>query len=379
LIGRAENPPVLPVEFAFEIGGQTLVVRDEPVQVIVDPVRGELRRRLDVIAPVAVAWTDDLTMVAPGAHLTATLEVSAARADSNGVLKIEAAKGWKVSPAEQPFQLKAVGDRARLTFEITAPDKPETAAFLARAIVGDRSYDRGRTEIRYDHIPVQLLQRSAHLKAVSADIVVRAQRIGYVAGPGDAVPDALSRIGCTVESIGPADFEAGNLQRFDAVVIGVRAFNTRSDLGARMPTLFTYAENGGTLVVQYNTAGGLQSSRFTPYELKLSGDRVTNADSPVTFLAADHPALNRPNKITASDFEGWVQERARYIPRTWDDHFTPLLSTSDRGEAPLKGTLLVAHHGRGYVVYTSLSFFRELPAGVPGAYRLFANLISLGK
>lgn len=379
LIGRPENPPSLPVEYVFEVDGQTLVVRDEPVQLIVDPVRGELRRRLEVIAPVALQWTDHLLLSTPGVTKAVTLDLTAARGGAAGQVQLEAPAGWQVSPAAQPFELKTVGERARLTFNVTAPANASAGQLLARAAIGEQRYHRGRSEIRYDHIPILLLQRSAILKTVSLELATRGHAIGYLAGAGDQVSEALGRMGYSVTPLASADLEPPLLNRFDAIVVGVRAFNTRTDLDARMPALFAYAEQGGTVIVQYNTANGLRSTRFAPYDLKLSGDRVTNADAPVNFLAPDHPALSSPNKITAADFEGWVQERARYVPRSWDAHFVPLIASGDRGETPLQGTLLVARHGRGYIVYTGLSFFRELPAGVPGAYRLFANLVSLGK
>lgn len=379
LIGLAENPPVFPVEQVFEIDGETLVIADEPVQVINDPVRGERRRPLEVISPVVVSWTDDLQLFTPGSTKAVTVELTASRNNSEGSLQIDGPAGWTVTPSSQPFQLAAAGDRMRLTFNVTSPATAASAHFLARAVTGDRSYDRARTEIRYEHIPVELLQRSAVLNSASFEVATRGRAIGYLPGAGDVVPEALTRMGFAVTSLTTADLSLQKLERLDAVVIGVRAFNTRTDLDRIMATLTTYAELGGAVVVQYNTANGLRSSRFAPYPVKLSDGRVTNATAPVSFLAPDHPALNTPNKITTADFDGWVQERARYIPTSWGPEFVPLISSGDPGEKPLSGTLLVAPHGRGYFVYTGLSFFRELPAGVPGAYRLFANLVSLGR
>ena len=379
LIGRAENPPAFPVEFVFDVGGQTLVVRDEPVQVITDPVNGEVRRPLEAIAPISVAWSDELALFAPGETRTVSVELSAARAHTAGELRLESPAGWRVAPTQQAFQLNEVGDRAVAAFQITAPAAAGSARFVARATIGDRSYDRGRSEIRYPHIPVQLLQRPAVLHAVSLEVATRARAIGYLPGAGDLVAESLARLGCTVTPLGSAEVTADRLQRFDAIVLGVRAFNVRGDLDALMPALFAYAERGGTLIVQYNTSNGLASQRFAPYPLELSRERITNADAPVTLLAPDHAAFTTPNRITAADFTGWVQERARFVPKSWGAQFTPLLAMNDPGESPLEGTLLVAKHGRGHIVYTSLSWFRELPAGVPGAYRLFANLLSLGK
>jgi hypothetical protein len=180
-----------------------------------------------------------------------------------------------------------------------------------------------------------------------------------------------------------ADLTPEKLRGFDAVVIGVRAFNERTDLATNLPGLFAYAGNGGTVVAQYNRPNGLKTTRLGPYDLSLAGQaprqRVTDENSPVTFLAPEHAALTTPNRLTPEDFTGWVQERGAYFPSSWDEHYTPLLAMNDPGEEPLKGGVLVARYGKGYFVYTGLAFFRQLPAGVPGAYRLFANLVSLGK
>jgi hypothetical protein len=186
-------------------------------------------------------------------------------------------------------------------------------------------------------------------------------------------------MGFTVTSLAGVDLTPERLRNFDAVVIGIRAFNVRKDLASQLPALFAFVEAGGNVIVQYNNPNGLQTSKLAPFDLRLSQDRVTDENAAVTFLAPDHPALNSPNKITSADFEGWIQERGLYFPNQWDDHFTPIIACSDPGEASLKGGLLIANYGKGHFVYTGLAWFRQLPAGVPGAYRLFANLVSLGK
>ena len=186
-------------------------------------------------------------------------------------------------------------------------------------------------------------------------------------------------MGYKVTTLNETNMTADRLRGLDAVVIGVRAYNVRAGLPEVLPALFEYVENGGTVVAQYNRPDNFKTNGIAPYELHLSGKRVTDETAAVTFLAPDHPALNTPNKITQADFDGWIQERGIYFPDRWDDHFTPILACHDPGESPLNGSLLVAKYGKGYFVYTGLVFFRELPAGVPGAYRLFANLVSLGK
>jgi len=193
----------------------------------------------------------------------------------------------------------------------------------------------------------------------------------------------MEQMGYVVQRLTGADLTPEKLQGLDAVVIGVRAFNERTDLKAAFPGLLAWVEAGGTVIAQYNRPNGLKAEQLGPYPLSIEGPapqwRVTDETAPITLLATDHAALNSPNRIDQADFSGWVQERGAYFPSSWDDHYTPLLAMSDPGEAPLKSSILVAPYGKGHYVYTGLGFFRQLPAGVPGAYRLFANLISLGK
>jgi LmbE family N-acetylglucosaminyl deacetylase len=379
LIGRPENPPAFPVEEVFAVGGQELVVPDEPVQMASDPTKPEPRRKLEVISPVALKFLSGVRLFAPGASRPAEVEAAAFRADVAGTLQLEVPAGWKAIPATQSFHLKALGERAKFAFTVTAPAKPVTAGITARAEVNGASYTNERVEIRYGHIPPQLLQPPARLKAVSLDLAIRGRRVGYVPGAGDSVAESLEQMGYSVTPLTGAELTPEHLKGLDAVVIGIRAFNVHKELASHLPELFAYVESGGNVIVQYNNPNGLQTNQLAPFELRLSSERVTDETAPVTFLAPDHPALNTPNKITGADFEGWVQERGLYFPGQWDEHFTPLLACGDPGEAPLKGGLLVAKYGKGYYVYTGLAWFRQLPAGVPGSYRLFANLVSLGK
>jgi len=378
LIGRPENPPAFPVEQVFEVGGQTLVIPDEPVQVASDPAKGEIRRRLDVIPPVSLSFSSDVELFAPGAARPAVVEVAASRAVA-GTLQLETPAGWRVEPGKQSFRFAETGQRVRLTFRITSPPQPASARITAVAEVGGARFDSRRVEIRYDHIPPQLLQPPARLKAVSLHLAIRGHEVGYVPGAGDCIAESLKEMGYDVTSLTGADLVPERLKKLDAVVLGIRAFNTRSDLASRLPALFDYVKGGGNLIVQYNTANGLKTEKLAPIPLHISNDRVTDENAAVTFLAPDHPVLNTPNKITSADFEGWVQERGLNFPNEWDQGFTPILACSDPGESPKKGGLLVARYGQGYFVYTSYSWFRQLPSGVPGAYRLFANLVSLGK
>ncbi len=379
LIGRPENPPVFPVEQIFDAGGQTLIVPDQPVQVTANRVGGETRN-LDAISPVSLKLASDVSLFAPKARRPVTVEVTAARPDTTGTLRLDTPAGWKAVPATQSFHLRAAGDKAQFTFKVIAPAEPTTANITAEAEVSGKTFDNERVVINYSHIPLLLLQPPARLKAVCLNLAIRGHRVGYLPGAGDDVAQGLTDMGYQVATLSGDDLTANHLKKFDAVVIGVRAFNVRSDLVSHLPALFAYVAEGGNVIEQYNRPGrDLKTDQLTPYRLRLSSDRVTDPTAAMTFLAPDHPVLNTPNKITSADFDGWIQERGTYYPDQWDAHFTPILACSDPGEAPLPGGLLVAKYGKGYFVYTGLVFFRELPDGVPGAYRLFANLVSLGK
>lgn len=378
LIGRAEDPSTLPVEYVFDVGAERLVITGEAMPAP-DPGGRAVRRRLAVIAPVSLRFIAGVHLFAPGAARPVTVEVSAARAHAAGTVQVEAPPGWTVTPPSQPFRLGAAGERARFTFTVTAPAEHATARLGASVVIDDRRFDRQRVDVRYDHLPMQLLQPPARTRAVSLELARRGRRVGYLPGAGDEVPAALEQMGYEVTSLTSGDLTLEQLSRLDAVVIGIRAFNVRADLPGHLRALFEYVEAGGTVVAQYNTLVGLRDGWLAPFQLRLSRDRVTDEHAPVTILAPEHPALTTPNRITAADFEGWVQERGLYFPAQWDDRFTPILAVGDAGEAPLTGGLLAARHGKGHFVYTSLAWFRQLPEAVPGAYRLFANLVSLGK
>jgi LmbE family N-acetylglucosaminyl deacetylase len=378
LIGQPENPPVFPVDQIFDVASQTLVVPEQPVQTTADRAKGETRH-VDVISPVSLKMASAVQLFAPGSTHTVAVKITSARPDAAGTLNLDAPAGWKVTPATQSFHLTATGDQAQFTFRVTAPSEPATAAITALAEIGNKTYDNERVIINYSHIPLLLLQPPARLKAVCLDLAIRGHDVGYIPGAGDSVAQCLGDMGYKVTTLDGADLTPERLKQFDAIVIGVRAFNVRHDLAPHMQALFDYVKAGGNLIEQYNRPRGLQTENFAPFELHLSEERVTDETAPVTFLVPEHPALNTPNKIIKADFNGWIQERGIYYPDRWDGHFTPLIACSDPGEAPLKGGLLVAHCGKGYFVYTGLVFFRQLPAGVPGAYRLFANLVSLGK
>jgi hypothetical protein len=361
------------------VGDETISIPAEPVQRMTQATGIKATRRVEVIAPVSLLPETGVRLFAPGSPKTISIAITTARPEVKGVLGLTVPKGWSVTPAKKSFELKSAGDKLNVEFTVQAPPKAEKGVIAAHAMVNGRSFGVERKIIDYPHIPILLLQPNATVKAVALTCDLAAKNVGYLPGSGDGVAAALTEMGCNVTQLSGTDLVDDKLKGFDAIVTGVRAFNVRTDLSEKTSdALAAFAEQGGTVVIQYNRPEGLKAKLF-PYRLQLSTLRITDEHSPMTILAPDHPAFNKPNKITQADFDGWVQERGTYFASGWDSHFTPLLASEDAGEEPLKGSLLVASYGKGTLVFTGLTFFRQLPAGVPGAYRLFANLVSLGR
>jgi hypothetical protein len=295
-----------------------------------------------------------------------------------GALKLSAPDGWAIEPASVPLDLKGADAEANASFKVTPPAQAGEAVLKAIVSIGEANYSFSKVRISYPHIGVHVLMPPAESKLVRADIQKKGQLIGYIPGAGDDIPEALEEIGYTVKTLAEPEINARNLSQFTAVVLGIRAYNTQERIATWLPQLFEYVKAGGVVIAQYNTTADLKTKELAPYSLEISRDRVTDETAEVRILAPDHPLMNTPNKITAKDFAGWVQERGLYFPNKWDPAWVPILSCNDPSEKPLDGGLLVAKYGQGSFIYTGYSWFRQLPAGVPGAYRLFANMVSLG-
>ena len=304
--------------------------------------------------------------------------VRAGKGGVAGSVSLKASPGWQVSPA-QTFSFAKEGEEALLRFTVTPPSGKATGTLRAEAVVDGETFSHDLVRIDYPHIPVQVLTPPAEALLVRHDVAVRVRKAGYVAGSGDDVPEALRQLGLEVTLLSDDDLAAGNLSRFDVIVAGVRAYNTRPRLKTLHPLLMEYVRAGGTYVVQYNTTGEVAADQPAPFPMKISRDRVTDETAKVTFAVPSSPLLLEPNRIEPADFDGWVQERGIYFPSEWAPEYSAVLSMADPGEKETRGALLVAPYGSGTFVYTGLAFFRQLPAGVPGAYRLFANVISAGK
>ncbi len=379
LIGLPLNPPSVPVEVTLEVGGQEIRYALETRFKKVDPVEGEVRQDLVIAPPAFVNFSHPVLVFADPKPKTIEVRVTASTEAVKGQLTLEAPAGWKVEPASVPVALKGANAEAVATFTVQPPATPGEGTLRAVVTVDGHTFSQSRQRISYPHIGLQTLMPVAETKLVRADIQRKAQTIGYLPGAGDDIPESLQQIGYTVKVLTDADMNAAGLAPFDAVVVGIRAFNMQDRMATWQPELLAYTERGGVVIVQYNTSGDLKVENVGPFPLKVSRERVTDETAEVRILAPKHPAVTTPNLISPADFAGWVQERGLYFPSTWDGKWTAILSSNDPGEKPLDGGLLVARSGKGYFVYTGYAWFRQLPAGVPGAYRIFSNLVSLGK
>lgn len=376
LRGVPETPRYATVRWNLTVNGIPLEYETDLAWKTGEPAVGEVWRPFEVLPPVFVEFTES-AYIFPQKEREVSVRVSAGKDNVAGTVSV---KGWPAKGGSQPFEFKKKGEEKTFTFMVTASQDNPDALLTASVEVGGQTSASRLVTIQYDHIPQQSVLQPATAHAARLDLKVIAKNVGYYMGAGDDVPTALRQMGCTVKVLEDKDLETADaLAKFDAIVVGIRAYNTKDNLKFQHAKLLEYAQNGGTLVVQYNTNFELVVDPIAPFPLKISRARVTDETAEVRFLLPEHPALNTPNKLTTKDFEGWVQERGLYFPGEWDAAFAAPLSANDPGEKPADGSLLVAKYGKGHYVYTGLSFFRELPAGVPGAYRLFANLISLGK
>ncbi|TDQ25788.1 PIG-L family deacetylase [Tenacibaculum caenipelagi] len=374
LRGKPETPRPIQVQFNLMIENQSISFVKPVVYRYSKRDKGEIYEPFEILPKVTTKLNDKVLIFATSEPRKISVEVRAGDVNTAGKISLQAPKGWKVFPKEADFSIAQKGDIQFVDFTVIPTEKESEGLLKVKAIVGGKDYDKELIEINYDHIPKQSVLLPSQAKVVRLNIEKNGRQIGYIQGSGDAVPESLQQIGYEVTELNVNEIN-GNLAQFDAVVVGIRAYNTNKELQFKQKYLLDYVKNGGNLIIQYNTNRGVDIQ--APYELQLSRDRVTDEYSEVTMLAKDHSILNYPNKITEADFDGWVQERGLYFPNKWSKEYTPILSMHDKGETAKKGSLLIAKYGKGNYIYTGLSFFRELTAGVSGAYKLFANLLSV--
>ncbi|NNE75817.1 MAG: LmbE family protein, partial [Pricia sp.] len=346
-----------------------------------EPDKGELYQPFEVLPIATASFSDKVVIFADGNPKQIPVTVKAHADNLEGEIQLCHSEGWRVDDETKPFSISNKGDEQTIFFSLTPPEKEDESYMSPIVKINGKEITQELVTIAYDHIPTQKVLLPSEAKVVRLNIQKVGEHIGYIKGAGDEVPKSLEQIGYIVHIIDPNDISAGGLAKYDAIVLGIRAYNVVEELKFKQQFLFDYVKEGGNLIIQYNTAGrwNEQFENIAPYPLTLSRDRVTDENSEVQILASEHPVMNFPNRISLADFEGWEQERGLYFPSEWSKEFTPILSMKDSGEAAKKGSLLVAPYGKGNYIYTGLSFFRELPVGVSGAYKLFANMLSLGQ
>ena len=419
LVGLPDTPPVLQVRARLTIDGTPIEVVRPVHHRYGDRAEGERTRPLVVVPAVAVDLTETAELFPSDHWRTVHVSVMANTAKAAGELRLDLPAGWTVEPKSQAFEIASAGEQREMVFAITPPAGETTAVMHAIASVGGRDsvarsdIGAGIHVIDYPHIPPQTVFPRADVKLVRSNVKVTAKKVGYIMGAGDEMPDALRQLGIDVTVVSPSDLAQGDLSRFDAIVCGVRAYNVRADVRANQPRLMEYVKNGGTYIVQYQTGDSpdpnpapppsgpqgplpaeilrmfatFQASANTapvttnlgPYPFSVPGGnkyRVTVEEAPVTFTNQDSPLLQYPNHINPKDFDGWVQERGLYFAVKWDSHYQTVMASHDPDEPALDGGELWTRYGKGVYIFTAYSWFRQLPAGVAGAYRLFANMLS---
>lgn len=380
LIGRPEADAAVMFQVRVKVNGQPLELTVPLRYKWTDPAKGELYRPMEVVPLVAVNLAESSMVFPDGQPRIVEVRVQSTNAANvSGTLQLMLPEGWVSSPETFNFTFAKTGAESVCRFSVTPAAREGVFAIRAVARIDKEPlpFERSLKNISYDHFPIQTLLPPASFQAVRINIKKQGETIAYIKGAGDDVPAALRSMGYTVIEMKDDEVTLANLKNADAVVLGIRAVNTNERMDMIMPVLLAYTQAGGTLVVQYNTNFDLETDQFAPYPLTISRERVTQQDAEVRLLKSDHPVLNFPNKITTYDFDGWVQERGLYFPNKWDTQYEAILSMNDAGEPARDGSLLIARYGAGYYVYTGLSFFRQLPEGVPGAYKLFVNLVSL--
>lgn len=383
----------------------TIIQKNEHVQYKwVDPEKGELYRPVVITPPIMINLPEDVSVFGEPTQKQIKVIVKAGKDSISGTLcftspeKINSmvivseskanpqfalAKltSFNISPLSYDFHLDKKGQEKEFIFTINAPIESTITPLMFFVRINGEEYSKGIKEIKYDHIPIQTLFPEAEIKLIRLDVKRKLKRIGYIPGAGDEVQACLTQLGYEVTTLTDEKLAAENLNQYEAIITGVRAYNTNDKLPSFKQKLMDYVANGGNLIVQYNTnswAGPL-SSDIGPYKFKITRERITDEEAKVNVEIPNHPVLNTPNKITEKDFEGWIQERSIYHAGEWDSNYVAPLSMADPGEKNNKGALIIAKHGKGHFVYSGLVFFRQLPAGVPGAYRLLVNMIELGK
>jgi hypothetical protein len=378
LVGAAEGPPPVAVAVEIAAGDRSLRFEVPVLWAWTDQVAGERTRTFLIEPPATVTPSRQAVLFPDGRSAIVDLRVRAGRDKLLGDVVLPLPGGWRAEPESVPVTLEHAGEETSVQIRVTPPQGAASIEIRPAIAVGGREWSYRTDFIDHSHIPFQMVLQQASLRLVPLELRLPKGTVGYIPGPGDTVAEDLAHVGVDVQVLDDEAIRGGDLDRYAAIVVGIRAYNTRELLRSAHERLMRYVERGGTVVVQYNTNNRLAplAAPVGPFPLVIGRDRITDETAAMTPVDPKAAILHEPNEIGPADFEGWVQERGLYYAESWDDRYAPIFRSHDPGEQPLLGGLLVARHGKGRYVYTGLAFFRQLPAGVPGAYRLFANLIA---
>ena len=382
LIGLPMYDELPMVEFRLLIDGEEIVFTRSLVSKYIDPAKGEIYQPVQVLPAVTVKMIQEVPLFTSNKASIVNVEVHNREGNPTGKLVLTAPPGWTVTPPYYNLTLASNSTKV-LDFEVL-PAQDATEGILSPHFdQGTNSFNQQVTTLAYDHIPAYSVMESADKNAVVLPWKVPARKIAYLEGAGDWVDESLKAAGLNITTLQPEDLANTNLNDFDVVMTGIRAYNVAEELVAGSQQLLEFVQQGGTLIVQYNTRNNFTmgndegGSSIGPYPFAVTRARTTNEFSPVAFLLTNHPVFLQPNSITQEDFNGWVQERGLYYAGEADERYVFPLGFQDPGEEMANGALMIGEYGKGVFVYTGISFFRQLPAGVSGAYKLLFNIIDL--
>lgn len=380
LIGLPIGPASIQIQYDLVLNDKIISFTKDLIYKFNDPVNGESYEPFYILPEISLSFENPVYIFADRQDKELTVSLESFKNDVSGVLSLEVPQNWQISPKLINVNMHEIGEIQKYSFKVRGPLMSESGIIKAAFLSSEGNVlSQFVDKVSYNHIPKQRILYPAEAKLERIAIEKSGETIAYFEGAGDDVAKALEEIKYKVEKIGLKDLNAESLAKYDALIFGIRALNVHAEIALYKDQILSYISNGGTVIVQYNTNRGIKADLVSPYPLNLSRDRVTNESSPVVFSLPEHEILTKPNKITSRDFEGWVQERGLYFPDKWDSKFAAPLSLGDPGEPMSNGALLIASYGKGHFIYSGLSWFRQLPAGVPGAFRLFANMLSVGK
>jgi LmbE family N-acetylglucosaminyl deacetylase len=377
LVGQPENKPPIMIKVMLSAPDGTLEINVPLRQRIIDPVDGEELRPFEIIPPVVVNVQEPVVLFPDVSEHRINLSLKTSVPNTRGIVRLKLPEFWSVVPEHSEFQFQNKDDEQIFSFTVRPHNGAKSGTFTGEVEIGKKTVDFGLQITQYKHIPPQILFPPAEGKLIRIDLRKNGRRVGYIMGAGDEVPPAIRQMGYSLALLSDEELSEGNLDQYDVIVAGVRAYNTRPKLRVHQQRLMDYVKRGGTYVVQYVTAQRIESENIGPYPMNISRDRVTEEDAKINFVNRNHPLLTTPNKISEDDFKGWIQERGLYFADRWDARYDSVLSCHDTNEPDRAGGLLTTKYGKGYYVFCAYAFFRQLPAGVEGAYRLFANILSL--